>query len=277
MFEEAGLSSKRAPATWDELYAYSKKLVRYDGDKITVNPINELTQGATGQPTINWLYSGGGSFISNDKRRVEFGSAKAIQMVEWVEKFRTSMFKNPGVDDKLGTGDFLKGTSAMMLLGSEGFSFVWEDNPNFPLGVGPRPKLDGSQFIGANSGTWTYAIPASVPNKEAAWELLKWLTVRQESAGWFIREQGRPSPIVKFNRHPDYLKVNPLMPVLGDVLAQVASFPMLPIHNDMVTQYRDAFRKVMKGEAPAQSVLPEAAVRAQNLLDAYWADHDKKK
>lgn len=275
MFETAGLDSSRAPATWDELYAYSKKLIRYDGNQIVVNPINDLTQASSNQAVINWLLAGGASYLSNDLRKVEFASDAAVNMVDWVYTFRSQVYKAVG-DDLLKNEDFYNGRSAMFIWGSEGFSYVWDQNPQFPLGAGPRPKHPSSSYIGANTGTWSYAIPATVANKEAAWELLKWLTIREESAGWFIRAQGRPSPIVKYNRHPEYLKVNPLMPIVGDVLAQVAQVTILPVQNDIVKPFKNAFAAAVKGQVASRSALEDAAAQAQAVLDKYWADRDKK-
>lgn len=271
LFSESGLSPDAPPATWSELLAYSKKLIRYDGDQIMQNPINDLTQKATVQPTMNWLYSGGGQFLSDDLRTIEYDSNEAVDAFEFVHQFRTEVYRNVG-DDLMTNADFFNGRSAMFLWGSEGFSFVWDQDPDFPLGVGPRPKHEDSPYIGSNTGTWTYAIPATVENKEEAWELLKWLTIREESAGWFIRMQGRASPIREFNRHPEYLEVNPLTPVLGQILEQVVHVPILPVHDEIAVPLRDAFRQVISGEAPARSSLEDAAERAQAMLDRYWSE-----
>lgn len=275
IFSETGLSPDRAPATWNELLEYSKKLVRYDGSTIMLNPINDLSQNATVQPTLNWIYSGGAQFLSDDLRTITFGSPEAIDALDFVHQFRSEVYRNVG-DDKLGNADFYNGRSAMFLWGSEGFSYVWDQDPNFPLGAGPRPKHENSSYIGANSGTWHYAIPANAANPDEAWELLKWLTIREESAGWFIRLQGRASPIREFNMHPEYFEVNPLTPVLGQVLEQVAPVTILPIHDDIAIPLRDAFRKVLAGDAPAGVALADATSRAQAILDQYWAERDAK-
>lgn len=276
MFAEAGLDPERAPETWNELLDFSKRLIRYAGENIVVNPINDITQNATVQPTLNWIYSGGAEFLSSDLRTVTFDSPEAAEAMNFVQQFRTEVYRNPD-DGKMGNADFYNGRSAMFLWGSEGFSFVWDQDPNFPLGAGPRPKHENSPYVGANSGTWHYAIPVSVADPEAAWELLKWLTIREESAGWFIRMQGRASPIRAFNMHPEYFEVNPLTPVLGQVLEQVAPVPILPIHDDIAVPMRDAFRAVLRGETPAGPALAEAAARAQAMLDQYWAEQDAKK
>lgn len=273
LFAEAGLDDSRAPATWDELLLYSKKLIRYDGDQIVLNPINDITQGATVQPTLNWLYSGGGRFLSDDLRTIAFNTPEAVRTFNFVQQFRTEVYRNV-TDGNMGNADFYNGRSAMFFWGSEGFSYVWDQDPDFPLGAGPRPKHPDSPYIGANSGTWHYAIPATVKDKEAAWELLKWLTIREESAGWFMRMQGRASPIRAYNSHPEYFDVNPLAHVLGQILEQVAPVTILPIHDDIAIPLRDAFRRVLRSEASAGVALAEAAATSQAVLDRYWSERD---
>ncbi|NLN27571.1 MAG: extracellular solute-binding protein [Firmicutes bacterium] len=276
VFAEAGLDGSRAPATWDELYNVSRRLVRYDGDDIVLNPIIDITDGATIRPTLNWMFAGGGRYLSDDLRTVAYNTPETANMMEWVYNFRREIYRNVG-DDRMARSDFFSGRAAMWFSGSEGFSLVWDYDANFPLGAGPRPRAEGSAYCGANYGTWTYAIPVSTPYKEEAWELLKWLTIREESAGWFLVQQGRPSPVRTFNMNPDYLDVNPYIYVLGEVLECAAPVPFLPIQDDIGIPLRNAFRQVINGEAPAHSALAEAASVSQAVLEQYWAERDAKR
>ncbi len=276
IFSESGLNPEYAPATWDELLAYSKKLVRYNGNSITLNPINDLTQKAQIPGTVNWLYSGNGAYLSADGRKVAFNTPEVMDMMDWVYQFRARVYRNLG-DDLMTNEDFYTGRSAMMFLGSQGFSYVWDYDPKFPLGAGPRPHVIGSNYIGANIGTWTYAIPATTKNPKAAWELVKWLTIHEESAGWFMRVQGRPSPVRQFNRNSYYLRSNPFTPVLAEILERVAPIPILPVHDEVGIPLRNAFRKVINGEAPSRSVVEQAAQISQAVLDQFWAKYDSRK
>lgn len=277
LFAEAGLPSDSAPATWDDLMSYAKKLVRYDNEnRIVLNPINDLTQGASAQATLNWIYSGGASLLSDDMRTIAFNSQAAADAMSFAQQFRSEVYRNPN-DDKMGNDAFYSQQSAMFLWGSEGFSFVWDQDPDFPLGAGPRPKHPDSSYIGANQGTWRYVMSDSAADKEAAWLLIKWLTIREESGGWFIRAQGRPSPIRAYNLHPEYFEVNPLVTVVGDVLEQVANVPMLPIFDDIVLPVRNAFREVLAGTTAPGPALESAAQQAQAILDQYWAEVDAQK
>lgn len=275
LFDEAGLNSASAPATWTDLFTVSRKLVQYDGDRITLNPIIDITDGATIRPTLNWMFAGGGQYLSADMRRVAYNSKETADMMEWVYKFRTEIYRNVG-DDRMSKSDFFTGRAAMWLSGSDGFSAVWEYDKEFPLGAGPRPRAEGSPYCGANYGTYSYAIPSTAKNKEAAWELLKWLTLREESAGWFIRAQGRPSPVRAFNMHPEYPEVNPFIYTLGEVLECAAPVPFLPVQDEIGIPLRNAFRKVINGEAPAHAALEEAAEISQVTLDRFWAEYDAK-
>ena len=274
LFAEAGLPD-RAPATWTELDQISRRLIRYEGDQITVSPITNIA-GYTGDAgPLAWLYAGGGRFLSEGGRSVDFASPAGVEMLEWVYNFRSSVYRTLGDDGGFGNDVtralFVEGKAAMFITGVWNYSFVWSVNPDFNLGSGVRPRKEGSPYAGANAGTYLYAIPTQSRNREAAWELLKWLTVDENGGGWFMLAQGRPSPIIAYNRNPAYLEQNPMFPVVGEALASSALVEILPIHDELFAHFNRAFNQGATGAVPPREALEEAARTAQAELDRYLA------
>ena len=64
---------------------------------------------------------------------------------------------------------------------------------------------------GIHAGTFHYAVPQGVKDPELAWELVKWLTLNEETAGYFMFEQDRPSPVIAFSRNPAYWDGEPVL------------------------------------------------------------------
>ncbi|NLN27311.1 MAG: extracellular solute-binding protein [Firmicutes bacterium] len=122
--------------------------------------------------------------------------------------------------------------------------------------------------IGFASGTWAYAIPATIdPNKlEAAGTLLKWLTTQEETGGWFTRVQSRPSPVIAFNTHPDYRLNNPYW----DVVIHAAAHDIIAPPG--VGEALGAVHtRIMNGTVQPHQGLDDAQRAVQQALDDYWA------
>ncbi len=274
LFAEAGLAD-RSPNTWDELEEFSRKLIRYNGEQITVNPIANIA-GYTGDAgPLAWLYSGGGRFLSEDGRSVAFGDRAGVDMLEWVYNFRNSIYRTIGDDGGFSNNDtraqFAEGKAGMFITGVWNFTYVYGVDPSFNLGAGVRPRQTGSPYAGANAGTFLYAIPAQSERQAAAWELLKWLTVNEDGGGWFMLAQGRPSPIIAFNQNPAYFEENPMFATVGEALASSALVEILPIHDQLVAPFNQAFRRGATGELPPREALEDAARVAQASLDQFLA------
>jgi len=275
LFGEAGLEDQ-SPRTWDELEDFSRKLIRYEGDHLMVNPIANIA-GYTGDAgELAWLYSGGGRFLSEDGRRVTFADPAGVDMLEWVYNFRSSVYRAIGDDGEFGNdfvrAQFAEGRAGMFITGVWNFTFVHGVNPDFNLGAGVRPRQQGSSFAGANAGTFLYAIPSGSEHQAAAWELLKWLTVDENGGGWFMLAQGRPSPIIAFNQNPVYYEENPLFSVVGEALASSALVEILPIHSELVAPFNQAFRQGATGALPPREALEDAMRLAQATLDRYLSE-----
>jgi raffinose/stachyose/melibiose transport system substrate-binding protein len=90
--------------------------------------------------------------------------------------------------DDYGTAQavFLSGQAAFFQTGSW-FASGWEqDPPPFEVGIMPFPRFEGTEFTGDVIGavTHVFGVPSGAKNKEAALEILDWLTTSEAAEIW---------------------------------------------------------------------------------------------
>ena len=262
-FARAGLPD-RAPQYWSELVEFSRRLIRYDGEQIVTGAI-----GRRNMIHYRWLYTGGTSLMSEDMRTVTFHSQAGVETVEFMNEFVNSVYRS--FDDWTGDRPEFHAQSVSMLLSGPYELFAARQDSGIDIGF-DLIALKGPDEIyrSANAGTHHYVIARDTKHPEAAWELLKWLTVRKESAGEFMLAQGRPSPIREYNFDPRYLEVNPEFPKFQYILARAVDIPMIPELNRVTTPFNQAFLRILRGDSGPVAALESAARSAQAALDEYW-------
>jgi len=149
--------------------------------------------------------------------------------------------------------------------------------PDMQWDMGLRPYNDSnpgakSQGLSGEQFAWGYVIPKAVagPHQEAAFKWLQEITYQPESAGWFVQQQGRPSPIMAVNEDQTYYDVNPHWDKVLASLASDISVAILPVHarvRDIATQ---AVQAALFGDAAVADALATAAEQAQAVVDEYW-------
>ncbi|NLN28910.1 MAG: extracellular solute-binding protein, partial [Firmicutes bacterium] len=274
MLDQAGIGE--VPTTWDELHAISRRLVRYDGDQLLQASISPHG-GDLKSPA--WLAAGGGLLYSADGKQVLFEGPEGLATATWLYDHFTTMYRGglAELDGTFGTSQakrrsaFINGQLAFNFEGSWNFSIIKNEAPDLNYGVALRPVREEGDPPGIHAGTFHYAVPQGVKDPELAWELVKWLTLNEETAGYFMFEQDRPSPVIAFSRNPAYWDENPYWSVVIEALTRVEPLAMYPFTYDVAVIFGDALRDSMSGDKAPQAALADAAVRAQALIDEYWA------
>ena len=133
-----------------------------------------------------------------------------------------------------------------------------------------------SHGISGEAFGWGYVIPAGVPaeKQQAAFEWVKKITYDEDGGGWFMMEQGRPSPIRAVNENSMYYEVNPEWDVVLESLENDVSVALFPDHvrvRDIVNQ---AVEAAMFDEMTPEEALNDAAEQAQAILDEYWSSKE---
>lgn len=272
LFAEVGLNPDDPPATWDEWLEAAQRLTRYEEDRL-VRAGTALYGGDFSE--VAYLATAGGRLISEDGRCVAFTDEAGIAAAQFTYDLgaRTyrghwhELYELTGGDD---TAAFLDGRLAMHTGGILSHSFYVTNAPELDFAIAVRPSREPGGPSGANAGTFHWAIARGSSDEALAWELVKWVALREDTGGLFMLRQGRPSPVRAFNDNPAYFETNPYWLVVGEALARAVTLPSYPFTRDVMNIFGGAVGSVAWGDQAAVPALEQAAAQAQALIDEYW-------
>ena len=265
MMDNAGLDSEQPPKTWNDWRTATLRMTQKDDSGGLVylgSQIPALSQ------AVAW---NGVQFWSDDWTKAEAVTPAAIETAEFMRDVLLDAYGDYASYNTLyGAGQsFWEGRTGIFFTNNSGFGLA--RNADFRWGAATAPvnsNNPNSRPVNVVSSTWSYAIPATISDDklEAAWLLLKYLTTEEEGGGYFARAQGRPSPVIDFNRHPDYQFGNPYWHVVLEALQYEITAPP-----NVLVPMDDAGTEIYTGAKHPQQALADAEIRIQQALDAYWA------
>jgi multiple sugar transport system substrate-binding protein len=180
-FEEAGLTEP--PKTWRELIEYSKQLtVDKDGDgKIDQYGFGVAPELARQLPMIQAY---GGKLV-DEKGYAAFASPEALQGLQLViDQYRED--KTSAQPSDVGTGwggeMFGQGKAAMVIEGNWAIPYLKNTFPDIEYATAEVPTINGKKLTVAY--TVAYVMNKASENKEAAWELISFLTGKEGMEIW---------------------------------------------------------------------------------------------
>lgn len=273
IFANSGLPDA-APATWNELQSFAKKLTRSAEGRITQLGYNGFT-------FIPYLYSNGGGILSSNGRQVTFNTPNAREVFRFFRDLEESMGGGPAVRQFFaGKEGSDENRNFPFYLGQVGMIKGWQANfkniavaaPGLPFGVGVMPynqSNPGAAGHGTSEFAWLYVIPKGVrPERQlAAFRWMAWLTADKAGGAAFPMTMGRPAPWLEINRRREYLDRNPEWLNVIKVLETDIAIPITPVHNEILALIHQAEAQVRGGSVAVDAALDEAARLAQRKLD----------
>ncbi len=187
-FRESGLDPEKPPATWDELVAMGKKLVKRDAAG-NVERWGVMIP-STGYPY--WMFGAlamqnGQVLMNGSGNRTYFDSPAVIEALEFWRALGTEHAVMPSGTVEWGTlrQNFLEGKTAIMWH-STGNLTVVRKNASFDFGVAmlPARKRRGTPTGGGNFYIFKKTTPAE---RQAALTFIKWMTQPERTAEWSIK------------------------------------------------------------------------------------------
>ncbi|MGE8202959.1 ABC transporter substrate-binding protein [Heyndrickxia sp. NPDC080065] len=178
MFKE---NNVKVPTTWDEFQDAAKKLTKKDGNKKVVGIGFENSIGLS-FPT--YVRQAGGQTINEKENKVTINTPEAKDALNFLNGMVSDGTARLAGEDGYMSGPFGRGDVAMYVGSSAGLSFVAKEaEGKIHWSAAPLPK--GKEAATAFQGT-NLAIFSSATDDEklAAWEYMKFLTSKEQTARW---------------------------------------------------------------------------------------------
>ena len=276
-----GLDVSKPPETWDTFTEWCRKAVVKDASgKLKKVGTSVARTGGEEPYFMVWLYTNGGTWVSDDLKKIQFNSPEGIETMTWIVKFMNEVL--PGAEltsafysqtGEWENGPFYTDFEAMEIAGSWEFFKIKDYAPKIvnDLGVAALPHGPKGKSQGGAYGGWGYCIPRGVKNLEPAWLLTKWLTVEKSAACWFLQQQKRPSPVISCNLDPASAEGNPYWNDIINVMKQDVLVPITPIQPQLLQVMNTMQDEAIFKRKTPEEALKSGAAECQKLLDEFWA------
>ncbi len=257
-FQSAGIN--QPPKTWQELQSYSQKFT------IDTNQDNRIDRYGFGiSPELSRQYfmiKAYGGKIVDRQGYATFASQQSLKGLELIvnqyRRDRTAV-QPSDVGASSGSDMFGRGKVAMVIEGNWAIPYLKDTFPQIDFSTAEVPKINGKK--GTMAYTVAYVMNKKSKHKDAAWQLISYLTGKEGMKAW--AKEGLVLPSRKSVLADLGLENNPLHQpfVRGANYATIwQAGENLPI---IFTNFNNQFISALIG----QQSLREAMIRAQNTAN----------
>jgi len=266
MFREAGLDPKKAPTTWDEMVGMGKTL--------TSDAHHGLMIPSTGYPY--WMFQAlaiqnGQELMSNDGTTVYFDDPDTVEALAFWKSLSAEHGIMPEGTVEWGTlrQAFLEGETAMMWHSTGNLTAV-KNNAEFDFGVAMLPA---KERLGSPTGGGNFYLfkDSTDEEKQAALELIKFMTAPEQAAEWSIKTgyMGVSPAAYETEALQAYTEDFPPALVARDQLehavAEFSTFETARVREGL----NKAIQSALTGDKSPEAALSEAQAAAERQLRAY--------
>lgn len=262
-YRAAAGSDPVVPATVDEYVAMVKTINQIGGGEL----YGAAMQGMQGDPIVmefcNFLFGVGGSFYTADMSSPAINDELGVKAVSlYVDAI------NNGAQPGAANAD-LNDTGALWVQGrafsSVSYLFLLAnaelDETSAVKGKGAVTTMPGGAGL---TGSWSWGIPKSSPNPDAAWEFIKWVespdvAMKRALAGG-VAAQKAPYD------NPEYTAKFPWMAQVKDLVATGKGLPGVTKQAQLVEIMGRHLSNAVAGGASPQEAMDAAAEELAELL-----------
>ena len=253
------------PQTWDELREYSKRLT------IDKNRDGRNEQYGFGvSPELSRQYfmmTAWGGRLIDQRGNAAFSNSKSLKGLQLlIDQYRKdkSSAQPSDVGDNSGSEMFGQGKAAMVIEGSWAIPYLKETFPKLEFATAEVPTVGGKK--GTMAYTVAYVMNKKTKHKDAAWQLISYLTSKEGMKAW--ASEGLVIPSRKSVLGELVYANNPLYApfVAGAAYATIwqagENLPTVMLH------FNNQFVSALIGEQSLQQALKKAQTAANKEIKA---------
>ena len=269
MFKKAGLDPDKPPKTLDEWLAGMKKLTTLDaegrGDAGRVRPPHKGHPVGITDKFLPFAHAFGARMLSPDLEKAT-GFANSPEMVSALQFYMDLVLKDKVASVAFPTPEDAFGQKRAATIFRESWFFGWvkKNAPDVNFKVYALPC--GKTCPGAgNLFPWTDLVYKNSPNKQAAWEFMKFISNAKDDLDQH-QAQGI-LPVWTANLESAYVKARPDYQSTQDMLEQpVPPEYYHPKSNELATAFGEAVVAALFGKGQPKPLLDEAAAKMDRIL-----------
>jgi multiple sugar transport system substrate-binding protein len=249
------------PKTMDEYVAYTKSLKKGDF-------YGAAMQGAPTDPIamewLNFLFANGGDLYAADLKTPtvnnEIGLKALNQYIDMIDNAAQTGAAGANLDDASNT--FAQGKAATMVTYVTIFAGFFQDPASSVIvdqwDVAPMPGTGQG-----NVGVWSFGVPKSSKNPEAAWEFIKWVTSEDISRQRSLK--GGSPAYSSFYSDPEILAQFPYLTKALDILKAGKGLPLITKQQDLVFNLGQQLSEAASKRKTPQEALDAIATKLAEL------------
>jgi len=260
LLKAAGIA--KAPETWDDFQAAC--------DALQKNNVKCLAISVDASTIDGWIYSRGGTLLSDDEKSVKFNAAPAYDSLSLIQSLVKKGEAYQISKQFADQADFGAQRVAFAFATTSGLNF-WnkEVGGKFNWGVGVLPHAKDVKPVTVQYGG-NIAIFKSTPEKQlAAWKFVKYFTSKDVTARWAAASGYTPVRTSSFDTAPIQQKVKDL-PQYGTAIKEIlpTAKPEPYVKGWQATRafLEDGLVAVINGTKDPKAAIDEAADKANKSL-----------
>ena len=271
LFEEAGIEPPKSVDeawTWDEFLKVAKALTKdVDGDGQTDVWGVHLDYGVgewVAYLQMPWIWENGGEVLGENNTKAS-GYLNSQETVEALQFFRELFTLHKVAPLSWIPDPLVNGVVAMEIDGPWHAQYFDTVFPDFEYGIAPLPyKVKHA----SNCGSWNLAISSTCENKEAAWELVKWMTTGEGAKKWYEMVRRLPAQRSVYEAYPELYEY-PMNIFTTQLIKYGIPRPVTPAWAEVAHEVSSLFEIAALGELDLQKAADEAAARLDAILEQY--------